>query len=60
MRRESGSIAAPSFITAKCRCAPVVMPVRPMKPITWPAFTTWPVFTGGSANVSSRCAYSET
>ena len=31
---DSGSTGTPFHMTAKCRCGPVVIPVRPMKPIT--------------------------
>ena len=46
--------APPAGWTSKCRCGPAVLPVRPMKPMIWPATTFEPTDTSG-AN-ADRCA----
>ena len=45
-----GSIGRPALQISRCRCGPVVLPVRPTRPITSPATTDSPTPTAGSTS----------
>ena len=47
---RSGSTGTPALQISRCRCGPVVLPVRPTRPITSPATTDSPTPTAGSTS----------
>src|SRR6266545_2682236 len=47
-RTSSGSTGTPEATISKWRCGPVVSPVRPTRPMAWPATTESPARTSSS------------
>lgn len=50
LRKSRGSTAVPLASTVQCRCGPLVRPVLPERPTTWPAATRSP----GATSMRSR------